>query len=307
MKPAMLMIINPNAGHSTVKNALMDILALFNTKYEVRVYTTTAPRDTTRIITKEGDRYELIVVSGGDGTLNEAVTGMLALTERTGGEPTLLGYIPAGTVNDVAFSLGLSLNPVEAARDILEGREFRMDAGTFNGRPYTYVAAFGAFTKVSYATPSESKHTLGKLAYLLEGAKSLGDIKPIPAKVTVNGETKEGEFLLGAFCNTNSMGGFHSEKTLQLDVSLNDGVHEVMFVRSPANIADLASYAPEALRLDFSNEKHFLASHAKELRVEFPEPIAWTVDGEEGGSCTVAELKNLPGAIRILVPQKRAL
>jgi len=305
MKPAMLFIINPNAGHSTVKNALMEILAQFNTKYEVRVYTTTGPKDTTRIIAEEGDRYDLIVVSGGDGTLNEAVSGVLELKERTKGAAPLLGYIPAGTVNDVAFSLGLSLNPVQAAKDILEGHEFLMDAGTFNGRPYTYVAAFGAFTKVSYATPSESKHTLGKLAYLLEGAKSLGEIKPIPATVTFNGESHEGSFLLGAFCNTNSMGGFHSEKTLQLDVTLNDGLHEVMFVRSPGNIAELAAYAPEALRLDFTNDKHFLAGHAQELRVEFQEEVAWTVDGEDGGSCTVAELKNLPGAVRIIIPEKR--
>ena len=294
-----LFFINPNAGHSGIRTQLLPILETFcGSGCSVRVHTTSGPREITQMIAREGAGYDLIVSSGGDGTLNETIAGLIQLPD-----PPTLGYIPAGTVNDVAASLGLSLDALEAARDIVFGEEMPLDAGQFNGRAFTYVAAFGAFTEVSYATPQESKRVLGRLAYLLEGAKSLASIKPIHARVTYNGITEEGDFILGMICSTKSVGGFRAKKVRDVDISLNDGLFEAVFVRDIRNILDLNDTAAGALRLDFTDPRHFLSFQARDVRVEFDEEIPWTLDGEDGGACRCAEIRNLHNAIRIRIPR----
>lgn len=297
----MLFFINPNAGHSGIRPNLLKILEIFcGNGYDVRVHTTQGPREITRMIAAEGERYDLIVSSGGDGTLNETIAGLVRLAH-----PPVLGYIPAGTVNDVASSLGLSLDPVQAARDIVFGEETPLDAGRFNGRAFTYVAAFGAFTRVSYATPQESKRTLGRLAYLMEGVKSLGEIKPIHARVTAGGRSAEGDYILGLVCSTKSVGGFRAKKQVrEMEISLNDGLFEVVFVREIRNLLELNDAAAQALRLDFTDTERFLAFQAPQVHVEFDADTAWTLDGEDGGSCTVAEIENLHQVIRVRTPRK---
>ena len=295
----MLFFINPNAGHSGIRTQLLPILETFCTNgYAVRVHTTSGPREITRMLTQEGENYDMVVASGGDGTLNETIAGLVQLQR-----PPVLGYIPAGTVNDVATSLGLSLNPLDAARDAVFGEETPLDAGRFNGRAFTYVAAFGAFTEVSYATPQESKRALGRLAYLLEGAKSLANIKPIHTRVTFNGKTEEDDFILGMVCSTKSVGGFHAKNVRDMDISLNDGLFEAVFVRDIRNILNLNDAAAKALRLDFTDPQHFLSFQARDVRVEFDAEVPWTLDGEDGGACRVAEIHNLHNAVRIRTPR----
>lgn len=294
----MLFLINPNAGHSGIRAGLLGVLERFcGAGYAVEVYTTAGPQEVTEHIAASEGKYDTVVVSGGDGTLNEAIAGLLRLRERP-----VLGYLPAGTANDVAATLGLPMEPEAAAEIILHGRETELDVGLFNGRPYTYVAAFGAFTEVSYATPQNEKRAFGRLAYLLEGARSLGGIRPIRVKVTADGVSEEGDFLFGAMCSTRSMGGFRAREIRNLTVSLNDGLSEVVFVRELKNIKEFGELVAEATRFDFTDPRHFLTFQADHLLVEFEEDVAWTVDGEDGGSCRRAELRTLPRAIRVMIP-----
>ena len=161
----LLFFINPNAGHAEIRSSLMEVLAIFcKGGYEPTVHMTTGPRDITRQIAERGTQYDLIVCTGGDGTLNEAVSGLMALPYE---KRPPLGYIPGGTVNDVASTLGLSKDTVRAAQEIMDGHPFPLDIGSFGpDRFFTYVAAFGIFTDVPYETPQEDKRIWGRLAYL---------------------------------------------------------------------------------------------------------------------------------------------
>jgi len=296
----MLFFVNPNAGNSGIRTQLMEVVQMFcRAGYDVHLYATSGPREITSIISERGQDYDLIVSSGGDGTLNETVAGLLKLET-----PPVLGYIPAGTVNDVATSLHLSMDPVEAARTIIHGEIMDLDLGTLNGRGYAYVAAFGAFTEVAYATSQDAKKALGRLAYLLAGVKSLAEIKPIHAKVFADGVEEEDDFLLGLVCSTKSVGGFRADMVKSIDISLNDGLSEVLFVRNIRKLADLNDTVAQVLRMDLSDPRRFLSFQTNRLRVEFDRDIAWTVDGEDGGVCRTAELRNHQRAIRIMVPKK---
>jgi len=296
----MLFFINPNAGRSGIRTHLLEVLRMFCAAgWEVRTHITSGPQEITRILTEEGEQYDMVVASGGDGTLNETVAGLLKLAQ-----PPVLGYIPAGTTNDMAATLHLSMDPVEAARTILSGVAMPLDAGTLNGRGFAYVAGFGAFTDVTYLTSQDTKKVLGRLAYLLQGVKSLTEIRPIHARVIADGVDEEDDFLIGLFCSTRSVGGFRPAATMENPaISLNDGLSEVIFVRNIRSLAELNEAASQLLRMDFTNKKRFLSFQSGHIRVEFDRHISWTLDGEDGGSCRTADLQNHHHAIRIMVPR----
>ena len=272
----LLFFINPNAGHAEIRSSLMEVLAIFcKGGYEPTVHMTTGPRDITRQIAERGTQYDLIVCTGGDGTLNEAVSGLMALPYE---KRPPLGYIPGGTVNDVASTLGLSKDPIRAAQEIVGGRLYPLDIGSFGpARYFTYVAAFGIFTDVPYETPQEDKRIWGRLAYIMNGA----------------------DVLVGLVTSTTSVGGFKATK--DLGISLNDGLYEMILVRATKNLAEFNLAATRALRLDFDNDS-FISTQTGALRFEFDEPVSWTVDGEFGGSVTEVEIHNEHRAIDIVVP-----
>lgn len=294
----LLFFVNPNAGHAEIRTVLMEVLEIFSRGgYEVSVYLTAGPRDLTQQIAARGAGYDLIVCTGGDGTLNEAVSGLMALPQDQ--RPTL-GYIPGGTVNDVAATLGLSKDPVKAARDIIDGQRFPLDIGTFGkDRFFTYVAAFGIFTDVPYETPQEDKRIFGRLAYLMNGAGALGRLKPTHVRVFYDDHSEEADVLVGLVTSTTSVGGFKA--TRDLGISLNDGLYEMVLVRATKNLAEFNLAAKRALRLDFDNDS-FITAQTGALRFEFDEPVAWTVDGEFGGSVREVDIRNESRAIDILVP-----
>ena len=212
-----------------------------------------------------------------------------------------LGYIPSGTVNDVAFTLGLSLNPIEAAKTIVEGWEFAIDIGSLGtDRWFTYVAAFGLFTDVSYETPQADKRALGRLAYLLAGVRALNDVKPIHMRMVCDGETVEADVLDGLVCSTASVGGFRPKT--DLDISLNDGRSEVILVRDFKNLIDFSNAAGCLLRGSFQNE-YFITRQTDHIRFEFDKPVAWTVDGEYGGDRKAVDIHVNRQAVRIIVSQ----
>lgn len=300
MARKMLFFVNPNAGHAEIRDCLMEVLQIFTAGgYEVCVHTSAGPRDVTRQIALRGADYDMIVCTGGDGTLNEAVSGLMELEHRPP-----LGYIPGGTVNDVAANLGLSRDPIKAAQDIITGEPFAIDVGKFGDeRWFDYVAAFGLFTDVPYDTPQEDKRVLGRLAYLLNGVRALTDVKNVHVKLTCQGQTVEADVIDGLVCSTLSVGGFHASKNCQLPISLNDGKSEIVLVRAFKNVADFSNAAGCILRQDFQ-EPYFITFQASEATFEFDQPVAWTVDGEYGGTVTKVQIQNHQKAIEIIVPKK---
>ena len=293
-----LFFINPHAGHAEIRSSLMEVLEIFSVAgYEATVHMTAGPRDITGQIAARGTQYDLIVCTGGDGTLNEAVSGLMALPYE---KRPPLGYIPGGTVNDVAATLGLSKDPIRAARDIVAGRLYPLDIGSFGpDRYFTYVAAFGIFTDVPYETPQEDKRIWGRLAYIMNGAGALGRLKDTHVRVWYDDHMEEADVLVGLVTSTTSVGGFKAMR--DIGISLNDGLYEMVLVRATKTLAEFNLAATRALRLDFDNDS-FISAQTGALRFEFDEPVAWTVDGEFGGSVTEVEIHNEHRAIDIVVP-----
>lgn len=297
LKPALL-IINPVSGKRMVlRNVAQIIRVLMDAGYKVTTMITGKKGDGTAFAASFGRDYQLVCCTGGDGTLNEAVSGLMALPYE---KRPKLGYIPGGTVNDVASTLGLSKDTVRAAQEIMDGHPFPLDIGSFGpDRFFTYVAAFGIFTDVPYETPQEDKRIWGRLAYIMNGAGALGRLKPTHVRVYYDDHQEEADVLVGLVTSTTSVGGFKT--TRDLGISLNDGLYEMILVRATKNLAEFNLAATRALRLDFDNDS-FISAQTGALRFEFDEPVAWTVDGEFGGSVTEVEIHNERRAIDIIVP-----
>ena len=293
----LLLILNPRAGQRRANRSLPEIIRLFiEHGYVCETYVTGASGEATQYIAQRKQHsYNMIVCAGGDGTLNETIAGMLAAGMRC-----LLGYIPCGTTNDYASSIGLSPDVLQAAKDIMEGHAQSIDIGSFNGRNFVYTATCGAFAKASYSTPQAAKNLLGHVAYILEGVKDLSAIRPIHMRVTADDMAVEDDFLFCSITNSTSVGGI-----LKLDtqlVALNDGKFEVTLVRNPVNPAQLSSILVGLTTQSVPNDMiHFFS--ASSIHVECDEPVEWTLDGEREPETEQVEMLNHHSAVRIIIPR----
>lgn len=295
MGKRMLFIFNPRAGKGSIKNRLVDILDIFvKAGYEVTVHPTQAYRDGQRVARRKGGEYDLLVTSGGDGTLDEIVTGIME-----GGHSTPVGYIPAGSTNDFANSLHVSKNMLEAAVDIVEGRAHAFDVGKFNDDFFVYIAAFGLFTDVSYETNQDLKNILGHAAYILEGTQRLFNIRSYNMAVERAECNMEGEFIFGMVSNATSVGGFR--KLTGPDVMLDDGVFEVMLVHRPKNILELNEII--ASLLGGADTKLIESFKTSSLKISCDGPVSWTLDGEFGGEHRDVEITNMKHAVQIMIKE----
>lgn len=297
MTKKILFIYNPKSGKAKIRNHLLDIIDVFShAGYLVTTYPTKFQGDAINAV-KERERgvYDFIVCSGGDGTLDEVVTGMMQCEERLP-----IGYIPAGSTNDFAKSLGISSNMVEAANGIVEGKEFACDIGKFNDDAFVYIAAFGLFTEVSYATEQNLKNALGHTAYILEGVKSLSSIKRYKMKIESDEVNVEGDFIYGMISNSTSVGGF--KNITAKDIELDDGKFEVTLVKVPSNLTELNNIGISLLTRKFDSEcvQCFKTSY---LKIESEVDVSWTLDGEFGGSYKEVVIKNEHKAMKIIVNQ----
>lgn len=296
MKKKLMLLVNPNAGKGGYSAVLADILHEFcNGGWEPTVFFTRKPGEAPDLVSENAEFYDMVVCLGGDGTLSEVASGMM----RCSCARKPIGYIPLGTANDVARTLGLSTKPVEAAQNILKGSPIPFDIGQFGvNNFFTYVAAFGAFTEVSYATPQETKQALGHLAYMLEGVRHLPKITDCHAIVEYDDGVMEGDFIFGAVTNSTSVAGL-----VHLDsdsVDLSDGLFEVLLVRKPQDVLDLSNIISVVVSADFSGPNvEFFKS--REVRIMFDRPIAWTRDGEDGGSHQDVYIENCHPGIDIIV------
>lgn len=268
-------MLNPCAGTRKANKVLPEILAVFNRAgFDVITYITEARGDAALTVERRAKEMDLVVCCGGDGTFNETVNGIL----RSGANVPI-GYIPAGSTNDFANSLHLSSNPVQAARDIVEGKPVAYDAGCFAGRYFTYVASFGAFTRASYATPQNVKNALGHTAYLLEGIQELSQIRPVHARLELEGDgVIEDDFLFGAICNSTSVGGLLTLDPRQVD--MRDGKFEILLVRAPREISEI-SECILAVQKQVYNCRMITFRTSSTVRITTDAGVPWTLDGEK--------------------------
>lgn len=292
----LMLIVNPMAGKGKFKASLGEILEVFFAGgYLPSVYFTQARYDAAGYVSKNAPGYDLVVCMGGDGTLSEVVTGLMAL------EPSripILGYIPMGTANDIANTLDLPRNPRQAAVSILEGKPFPLDVGRFGRDHYfTYIAAFGAFTEVSYKTPQESKQVWGHLAYIFEGMTRLPKIRHYQTRVEYDGGVISQELAFGGVTNSTTVAGL--VKLDEAIVELNDGLFEVILIKNPQSVGDMNGIVADLLSQNYTGSNLNIL-HSKHVRFSFDEPVAWTRDGEDGGIHTEVTLENCNRAIRII-------
>lgn len=296
MDKKLLFVYNPRAGKAQIRSKLADILDVFaRGGYEITVYPTQKHGDALEIVEHRSKDYDLVVCSGGDGTLDETVTGMIL-----SGFNTPIGYIPAGSTNDFGGSLALPKNMVKAAQTIIEGRNFPCDMGSFNNDVFVYIAAFGLFTDVSYETEQDMKNVLGHMAYVLEGMKRLSAVKSYSMKVSYEDRVIEDDFIFGMITNSVSVGGF--KNITGKNVQLDDGVFEVTLVKRPRNPVELNNIMISLINRDIDT-KSMYCFRAAEVTLESDRPVAWTLDGENGGSHTSVMIKNMHQVIEIRVKQ----
>ena len=274
----MLFVFNPNSGKAQIKNSLLKIIQIFsNADYEVTVYPTKAALDGFERVKADEGRYDVIVCSGGDGTLNEIVSAVAGYSTV---KPPI-GYIPSGSTNDFARSLGIPSDKIRAACNIINGESFPCDIGIANDHKYfNYVAAFGAFTEVSYQTPQELKNALGKTAYFVEALKHIAEIKVHHMKIIYDQGVIEDDFLLGLISNSESVAGFKAYQNR--DIKMDDGLLEALFIRKIKNPVELQLVINSLLTKNLDSEQ-LLTISSSHFHIVSDDNIQWTLDGEDGG------------------------
>ena len=290
----LLLLVNPNAGTRQARRFLPEMISVFNRAgWLSSVYITEKRGDAVDFTRACAGDADLVVACGGDGTLNEVITGL-----QLGGHKTALGYIPCGSTNDFASGLGLPTAPLTACEAIVSGRPRTLDVGLFApDRYFSYTASFGAFTSVSWSTPQNVKNVLGHAAYILEGIRSLADIRPIHMRITADGRLFEEDYIFGAICNSTSLGG-----VLKLEenvVDMNDGRFEALLIPFPADLLALNRIL-NALRTHHYEDESLQFLRASSFLFEGSQDTTWTLDGEAAEGSAQVSIKNIHNAIQLI-------
>lgn len=293
-----LFIYNPVSGKGLIGSKLSKIVETLSKKGIVTILPTKEKGDATKFVIEYMDSFDYIICGGGDGTLNEVTTGYMSI-EKERRKPC--GYIPAGTTNDFATSMGISKDIEKCVINLVDSKIFPYDIGEFNDRYFTYIAGFGAFTEVSYTTPQNFKNALGKTAYFLEGIKHLSKIKGIDVEIHTDDKVYKDGYIYGMICNTFSVGGIF--KIGEENVSLDDGMFEAVFVKTPKNPIEMQETLNDVI-LRKLNSKHFLYLRGNNFTIKSNKEISWTLDGEYGGDFKEINIKNHKRAIDFLKPKE---
>ena len=294
-------VVNLVAGKAVISKKLGVIIDEFVKEgYEVTVHTTQSGGDAVEqavYACKEG--YDLLVVAGGDGTLSQCLQGVMGCEKKIP-----IGYVPAGSTNDFAKSLGIPSDQLKAAKVITHGKPVVCDVGGFNDNYFSYVAAFGAFTNITYETSQKVKNVFGHAAYIAGGAAHLGSIKAKPMRIEYDDKVIEDDFIYGMVTNTASVGGMIKMK----DFLLDDGVFEVTLIRKPRNPADFGKTAFSLFRNDMT-DKNIISFRTDNVTITnlSDEPFSWTRDGEYGGEEVVNHICCHKKAVPFIVCGKENL
>ena len=239
-----------------------------------------------------GQGFDLIVCSGGDGTLNEVIQGIMRSEKKLP-----IGYIPAGSTNDFARGVGIPRNIIDAVQWIIDGKKYPCDIGSFNDKFFTYIAAFGAFTEVTYETSQQVKNVLGHVAYVLNGISRLKNIKSYHMKITYDDEIIEDNYIFGMVTNSSSVAGLLSLNNFLLD----DGLYEVTLIKTPGNPLDLQRIIHSLLNIDIDIDTAYIKSfRTSKIRFECDDELQWTIDGEFGGAYKTVDVCNNKQAIELM-------
>lgn len=290
----LLLLANFYSGKGIIKYNIAEMIDYYTSKgFEITVYSSQYVGHITDIIEKKGSNYDHIVCCGGDGTLNETINGLMTLDKRP-----LLGYVPCGSTNDFANSIGIPTIVEESYKTAVDGNAFTIDMGKINDRFFAYVAAFGMFTNISYETPQNIKNILGYQAYILAGIKEIANIRTYNMKITYDGGVIEDEIMIGLVSNSNSIAGM--KKLFENYANLNDGLFEVLLVKKPKNTSLLKNIVNCFVEKNFENDM-FYSFKTSSIKFESKEFIKWTVDGEYGGDFNNTEICVDKKAVDILV------
>ncbi len=300
MRKKMLFIYNPHAGKAQIRSNLLDIIDIFTVSgYEVTAYPTQRPGDAARETEERAGDFSVVVCSGGDGTLDEVVSGMMRREDRVP-----IGYVPAGSTNDFASSIRIPSNMRKAADIVVNGKVRSFDMGKFNDRTFVYVAAFGMPAEVSYETTQDMKNMLGHAAYFLEGAMRLADIQPFTMTVEYDEGVISEPFIFGMVSNSLSVGGIRMFR--DEEVCMDDGLFEVILVRAPRTLADMRALS-KAMHLGSGDDENVFIFKSSHLHITSEEPVPWTLDGEKGGVLQSVKLENQYRALEMIVPRDEVL
>lgn len=297
MEKKLLFIYNAYAGKSKIKAKITDVVDIFvKNGYEVTMHPTQGSKDAVFATKNRDSNYDLIVCSGGDGTLDEVVAGMVQSQTKIP-----IGYLPTGSTNDFANSLAIPRDIIKAAQVASAGTRFNCDVGQFNEDSFVYIAAFGIFTEVSYITKQEMKNVLGHMAYILEGAKRIYNIKSYLLKVWYEDIFIEDDFIFGMVTNSLSVGGF--KNITGKKVLLDDGLFEVTLVRTPKNPVEIQGILTALLKKEM-DPRYMYTFKTKSLNIESEIQVPWTLDGEFGGEHNRVSISNNKRAIQIMIDNK---
>lgn len=287
-----LVLINPNSGKKNSKESVLDALNVFSAKnYQMEIYLSQKPMDVTRYIEENGERFDVVAVFGGDGTLNEATNGLMKLKHKP-----VISYFPTGTMNDFGTNFGLTNDMKQCANIACVGHIESFDVGKMNSRYFNYVAGFGAFCNVSYETKQELKKQIGNLAYIIKAIHEIPNLHPYHVKMNLDGKVFEKDLMFGLIINGNRVAGF--EMVEQADNTFKDGLFDIILVEHTPNPLELYNYPLGVLHPEL-NMKYVERYQAKSIIIESQEKLAWTVDGEEGEETLVARVENISQALQI--------
>ena len=290
----LLFIYNQYSGKGRIKDALSDIIDIFvKADFDVTVYATQYQGDATRKVIEDGAEYDRIVCSGGDGTLDETVTGMMKIGKRIP-----IGYIPAGSTNDFGSSLGIDKVMQDAATIAAGQNVFPCDVGRFGDDYFVYVAAFGIFTETTYTTSQKLKNALGYAAYILEGVKQLANVPSYHIRIEAGDNVIEDDFIYGMVTNSMSVGGM--TEIVKGEVGLSDGVFEGLFVQSPKNMIELNDSIAYLTGIK-KDSSHVYTFQSDSFKIITAEEVPWTLDGENGGVHSDIDITCCVKAMDILV------
>lgn len=296
MSIKVLTIINPTSGKGNIANYANEIKHnLEKQDMEVNMQLTKEGYNAKKIILDNIEGQDLILICGGDGTFNEAVSAIME-----SGVQVSIAYIPLGTTNDLARSLNMPIKDISITRKLLESKAKVLDIGKFNeNRYFTYIAAFGIMTDVSYKTSQKAKNKFGKLAYYMKAIKELIKIPTYKVKIKFDEEELEGEFIYGGISNSMSIAGFRWFN--EEDIDLSDGKFEAIFIRKPKKLSGYFRLLNDFRHKDYMVNRDFVYFKASNIQIQTDKNVAWTIDGEYAGDMNFVEIENINKAIELAI------
>ena len=296
MSKQVLLIVNPNAGKGKVQKRIPEIkVDLTKTGYNVDIINTQRRNPIKNIIKEYEKKIDSIICCGGDGTVNDLVNCVMEMEKKPD-----ISFIPLGTVNDFARTIGLFRKKYFKQEIFKKYTKKECDIGKFNNKYFNYVAAFGAFTPVSYVTSQKLKKCFGKVAYFIVAVKYFFKIRTYKINLNIDGERIEKECIYGSVSNSKSIGGFQWFR--KRDIAIDDGKFEVLLINKPKNKIQYINIAFDILFKRYQS-KNFFYRQGSKIQISSGKSLSWTIDGEFGGRAKEIEINNCKEAVTFIVPK----